>query len=317
VTPGADPQRGGDPAAGAEPGAADAAGTARPPPEVSVVTVSSGRVDLVRRKLAALARQTAGAERLELVLVDNACPDRVGDVAEAVASPFGVRVLRSDRRLTAAAARAWAAREARGRWLWWSDDDVVPDEGAMAAHLAAQAQRPGVTIGGVRFVTAGGSARWRPRRPGPAHLTGVNSMLLRADHDAIIETLPELPRPYGGEDTLVGLALQARGVAFSAVADAWVDHHGPSPTAADDDAKAYDSGYNAAVLVAWYPSVAWALGLHPLQVALKRVALPFLAWTGPWLAGDLAYLRGARDARQAGIGEPGTAAATARGARRP
>jgi glycosyltransferase involved in cell wall biosynthesis len=272
---------------------------------------------LVRRKLAALARQTAGPERLELVLVDNACPDRVGDVVEAVACPFDVRVLRSDRRLTAAAARAWAAREARGRWLWWSDDDVVPDDGAMAAHLAAQARRPGVTIGGVRFVTARGSARWRPRRPGPAHLTGVNSMLPRADHDAIIAALPELPRPYGGEDTLVGLALQARGVAFSAVADAWVDHHGPSPTAADDDAKAYDAGYNAAVLVAWYPSVAWALGLHPLQVAVKRVALPLLAWTGPWLSGDLAYLRGARDARRSGIGETGTAAATAKGARRP
>jgi glycosyltransferase involved in cell wall biosynthesis len=287
--PGAPPERPAAFAAGSGPGA----------PDVTVITVSFGRVDLLRRKLAALARQTAGPERLELVLVDNACPDRVGDVAEGTDWPFGVRVLRSDRRLTAAVARAWAAREARGRWLWWSDDDVVPDDTAMAAHLAAQASLPGVTIGGVRFVTERGTTRWRPRRAGPAHLTGVNSMLCRADHDRVVDALPELPRPYGGEDTLVGLALQAQGVAFSVVPDAWVDHHGPWPTAAGDGAKAYDAGYNAAVLVAWYPDAAWPLGLHPLQVAVKRAVLPLLARAGPSVAGELAYLRGARDAVRA------------------
>ena len=287
--PAADPAR----RAGAGAGPAD---PGRRSPDVSVITVSSGRVDLVRRKLAALARQTSGPERLELVLVDNACPDRVGDVVEAADCPFDVRVLRSEHRLTAAAARAWAARAARGRWLWWSDDDVVPDDGALAAHLAVQARRPGVTIGAMRFVTPRGTAAWRPRRPGPAHVTGVNTLFPRADHAAVIDELPALPRPYGGEDTLVGLALQARGLPFTAVPDAWVDHHGPSPAAADDDVKAYDAGYNAAILAAWYPSVAWALGLHPLQVAAKRVVLPLLAWSGPWLAGDLAYLRGARAA---------------------
>jgi glycosyltransferase involved in cell wall biosynthesis len=297
VTPGAQPlgdHRAGGAAAGpTESPGSDAA------PDVSVVTVSSGRVDLVLRKLAALARQTAGPQRLELVLVDNACPDGVGDVAEATACPFRVRVLRSDRRLTAAAARAWAAREARGRWLWWSDDDVVPDDAAMAVHLAAQARRPGVTIGAVRFVTERGTMRWRPRRAGPVHLTGVNSMFGRANHDQVIDALPTLPRPYGGEDTLVGLALQARGVPFTAVPDAWVEHHGPMPAAAGHLTKAYDSGYNAAVLATWYPSVAWAVGLHPLQVAVKTVALPLLTWSARWPAGELAYLRGARDARRA------------------
>jgi glycosyltransferase involved in cell wall biosynthesis len=289
VTLGADPER---PAVGA-------AGPGPAAPDVSVVTVSFGRVELVRRKLAALARQTAGAERLELVLVDNACPDGVGDAVEAAAWPFAVRVLRSERRLTAAAGRAWAAREARGRWLWWSDDDVVPADDALAAllaaQLAAQARGAGVTIGGVRYVTEGGTTRWCPRRPGPAQLTGVNTLFPRADVVAVQGDLPELPRPYGGEDALIGFALRARGLPFRSAPASWVDHHGPSPAAGGDLAKAYDAGYNAAAICDRYPAAAWTLGLHPLQVAVKRALVPLLAWTGPRMAGDLAYLRGALD----------------------
>jgi glycosyltransferase involved in cell wall biosynthesis len=294
VSAGADPERPAIGAAGSGPGA----------PAVSVVTVSFGRVALVRRKLAALARQTAGAERLELVLVDNACPDGVGDAVEADARPFAVRVLRSERRLTAAAGRAWAAREARGRWLWWSDDDVVPADDALAALLAAQGRGAGVTIGGVRYVTEGGTTRWCPRRPGPAQLTGVNTLVPRADVVAVQGDLPELPRTYGGEDALVGFALRARGLPFRSAPGSWVDHHGPSPAAGGDLAKAYDAGYNAAAICDWYPAAAWTLGLHPLQIAAKRAVVPLLAWTGPRMAGDLAYLRGALDRTTAVRSDP-------------
>lgn len=277
-------------------------------PEVSVVTPSFARVDLVRRKLAALARQTAGPERLEVLLVDNACPDGVGDAVAAAAWPFALRVLRSDRRISAAAARAWAGAEARGRWLWWSDDDAVPDDDALAAHLAVQARRPGVTIGSIRFVTGDGTTSWRPRRAGPAQFTGVNTVFPRAAWARVARDLLPLPRPYGGEDTVVALALRADGVPFADARDAWVEHHGPLPAAGGDPAKGFDAGFNAAVIAGRFPRAAWSLGVHPLQRLAKRAAL-----AGPWdavwsrvaprrPAFERAYLEGERAARRASRG---------------
>jgi len=273
-------------------------------PEVSVVTPTFGRRALVRRKLEALSRQTTGPQRIEVVLVDNACPEGVGEAVGAEPWPFALRVLRSERRLTAAHARAWAASEARGRWLWWSDDDAVPDDDALAAHLAVQARRPGVTIGSVRFLEGGRVVRWRPRRAGPAQFTGVNALFARAAWARVADRLLPLPRPYGGEDTVVALALQADGVSFADAPDAWVVHHGPMPAAAGDPLKAADAGFNAAVIAQHYPAAAWPLGVHPLQLAAKRAL-----FAGPWRgvgsglaprrwAFERAYLEGALAGRR-------------------
>jgi glycosyltransferase involved in cell wall biosynthesis len=265
-------------------------------------------VDLVRRKLEALARQTTGAAAIEVVLVDNACPDRVGERMAAEAWPFALRVLRSERRLNAADGRAWAAREARGRWLWWSDDDVVPADDALAAHLAVQARRPGVTVGSVRFVTERDTRRWRPRRSGPAHFTGVNVVFPRAAWQRVADDLLPLPRPYGGEDTALALALQADGVPFSDARDAWVDHHGPVPASGGDPRKGFDAGYNAALLDRRYPRAAWSLGVHPLEMLAKRILFSPLwcALTANTPRGrfEHAYFLGAREALRGGSEGP-------------
>lgn len=297
---------------------------------LSVVTPSAGRAALVLRKLEALAGQTADVTALEVVLVDNACPEHVGDQVEARAWPFGLVVLRSPRRLPAAEARAWAAEAAQGRWLWWSDDDAVPRADAAARHLDAQACRPGVTIGSVRFVVPAGAAtrgaeprrgrvggrrgdahvdrprerRWVARRVGPAQLTGVNTVLPRERFLAVAARLPRLPRPYGGEDALVGFALQAAGERFTAVPEAWVDHLGPLPARerGDPDA-AYDAGFNASAIAATYPRAAWSLGVHPVALLAKRAALAVTAVVGPapapaWARFERAYAAGARDGRR-------------------
>lgn len=276
--------------------------------DVSVVTVSFGRVPTVVGKLEALAGQAAAAT-LEIVLLDNACPDRVGDVVAARAWPFPVRVLRSDVRLAAGEARARATDAAAGRFVWWSDDDVVPHDTALAAHLAAQARRAGVGVGSIRFVTDRRTQRLRAHRPGPAQVTGANTFFPRAAYAAAGRVpAPALGRPYGGEDTVVGVRLRRSGATIFAVPDAWVDHHGPSPEASSDLRKAYDAGYNAAVVAAWAPEVAWALGVHPLQVALKAAVLPVLVPLGPRFAGERAFQRGARAAREDAHRGPGAVA---------
>ncbi|MFN2322978.1 MAG: glycosyltransferase family 2 protein [Trueperaceae bacterium] len=275
-------------------------------PELSVLTPTSGRVDLVLRKLEALA---ADAERpaLEVVLLDNACPDGVGDRVAARDWPFEVRVLRSRERLPAGPARLMAGRAARGRLVWLSDDDCVPHAGAAALHLARQALGRCVGVGSVRFVADDGRflSALRARRPGPARVTGVNTVVERATWLRVAERLPPLPRRYGGEDTLLGLALEDVGARIAPVPDAWVDHVGPIPSSSGDPAKGYDAGYNAAVLAAAYPRAAWALGVHPLQLRAKGALLApplgsLARRSAPRLtAFEAAYLEGAIDGRAA------------------
>lgn len=275
-------------------------------PDLSVLTPSSGRADLVLRKLEALA---ADPERpgLEVVVLDNACPDGVGDRVAARDWPFDVRVLRRRERLPAGPARLAAGRAARGRYVWLSDDDCVPHAGAAARHLARQRAGACVGVGPVRFVADDGRLlrALTVRRPGPAQVTGVNTVVARAAWLDVAARLPELPRPYGGEDTLLGLELEDAGTPIAPVPGAWVDHVGPMPSDAGDPAKAYDAGYNAAVLAAAYPRAAWALGVHPWQVGAKRAlfAPPLAAVArraAPGLAAfEAAYLAGARDGRTA------------------
>jgi len=280
-------------------------------PDVSVITPSAGRAACVLRKFEALARQSVGPGRIEVVLVDNLCPERVGDLVAARPWPFTLRVLRADERLSAAAARRWAAAEAVGPWLWWSDDDVVPDDDALERHLARQVGDPCVSVGAIRFVTPAGVRRWRPRRGDAVHVTGVNTLLPRAALARVDGDVIDLPRRYGGEDTVIGLALEAAGVPIVAAPDAWVAHHGAAPADGGDLAKGYDAGYNAAVIAGRYPRAAWPLGVHPLQLAAKRALLGPLGSGGATSGGprgrlhfERAYLDGALAGRRHTPGGP-------------
>jgi hypothetical protein len=140
-------------------------------------------------------------------------------------------------------------------------------------------------------------------------VTGVNTVVARALWLRVAERLPALPRRYGGEDTLLGLALEDAGARIAPVPGAWVDHVGPIPSESGDPAKGYDAGYNAAVLAAAYPRAAWALGVHPLQLRAKRALLapPFESLarrTAPRLSAfESAYLAGAIDGRSAPAAE--------------
>ncbi|MCC7350620.1 MAG: glycosyltransferase family 2 protein [Phycisphaerales bacterium] len=80
--------------------------------------------------LEALSRQEAGSVRWEVVVIDNASKDRTSEIAKGfegkIAAPM--RVIREDRPGLIEARRR-GAREARGRYLSFIDDDnlVAPD----------------------------------------------------------------------------------------------------------------------------------------------------------------------------------------------
>lgn len=272
-------------------------------PELSVLTVSAGRPQLLLTKLAALARQRPEPDRLELVLVDNACPEGVGDVVERERWPFAVRVVRTTRREAAGRARCLAAAAATAPLVWLSDDDCLPAPDAAACHLARQRRGASVVIGAVRFVDGEHARTWRPRRVGPAQLAGANASLPRDAMLRACDTRLELPRAYGGEDIVLGLQLRDQGVPFTAAPEAVVEHQGPDPTRGAEPSKGFDAGYNAVVIARRWPAAAWQLGVHPLQLALKRLAFrapeALLGQrTAPGrLRYERAYLDGSRTAR--------------------
>jgi GT2 family glycosyltransferase len=284
-----------------------------PAPRIAVVTASRGRPEALEAKARSLARQTLPAEAVEWCLWLNEPPaetERVRARLRELEPPFALR-LDGGRDLPVGRARNRAAALARAPVLLLSDDDVTHPPGALAAHAAFHERLPcAVGIGALRLPEPLRAGRRREpfERPaaacGRAHwsnATGANTSLPRAAFEAS-GGYDDAWRGYGGEDPELALRLRAAGLAFRRVPGGEGEHHG---RIWDDAAKAYDAGRAHVRVARRYPRAgsAWWLGVHPLLLAAKRVALH-----GPWarlldpavLAYERAYARGARDARRDG-----------------
>jgi glycosyltransferase involved in cell wall biosynthesis len=109
------------------------------PPRVSVVMVTHDRRPLLAGALDALEAQTYSD--VELLVIDNGCTD--GSSADLAARP-SVKVLRSETNAPPAAMRNWAASEASGEVLAFTDDDCRPTPTWLEALVAGM--REGVAI---------------------------------------------------------------------------------------------------------------------------------------------------------------------------
>jgi len=120
-----------------------------PAPCVSVVMPTHGRRASLLRVLRALGRQTTPAALFEVVVVCDGDIDGSAAACRALAPrlPYHLRVLDQPNG-GPAAARNRGVAVAWGPLIVFLDDDVVPDEGLIAAHLEAQeGQESCVTIG--------------------------------------------------------------------------------------------------------------------------------------------------------------------------
>lgn len=116
---------------------------------VSVVLPTHGRRISLLRVLRALGRQSVPAGTFEALVICDGDVDGSAAACRALAPEmrYTLRVLEQDNQ-GPAAARNRGVAEARAPLIVFVDDDVVPDEGLIAAHLAAQeGQEQRVTIG--------------------------------------------------------------------------------------------------------------------------------------------------------------------------
>jgi glycosyltransferase involved in cell wall biosynthesis len=148
---------------------------------LSLVVCSRDRRDALRRLLEAAARWTRPGIDWELVVVDNGSTDGTGSMVEEVAPRLGLpaRVVREERPGHSRARNAGIAA-ARGDLVGFTDDDVEPEPGWLAAAVEVARRREHLAFGG-RVI-----ARWTGAPPvwltteGPYRVTG--GAVLDYDH---------------------------------------------------------------------------------------------------------------------------------------
>jgi len=252
-------------------------------PAITVVTASRGRHDTLVRKAEALARQPdpAAFEWRVYLNESSASVAAFADRLAALAPAFAVDI-DGGRVLPVGGARNRAAAAARGRVVLFSDDDCMPDPGALAAHVAFHERVPNAAgIGGLRLperLRAGSrrepferTARGFGGRASWINFTGANSSVPTAAFRAV-GGYDAAWRGYGGEDPELALRLRSLGLRFAHVPGGGAVHEG---RVSDDVHKAYGAGVAHVRVVRRHPrhGSAWLLGVHPLLLALKRAWL--------------------------------------------
>ena len=266
---------------------------------ISVIIPTHNRRVLLERKLRALERELGD---FEVVVVMDGCADGTSDFLRAFHSKLVLKVVELPG-LGAAAARNAGVGVSDGRVLLFSDDDVLPRPGWVLAHAAAHAEnkRGAKNLVGVGRLELPAHLRDGASFLGPKaswwNATGANSSVSRELFDRV-GGYDEAFREYGGEDPDLGFRLLKSGADFvflnRGVAEHWDEGFADSLLV-----KARAAGI--AHVRVWRKHgdarVAWALGVHPVLLGLKRVLLPVLApLLGARGAYEREYARGATDA---------------------
>jgi len=243
-------------------------------PYISVLTVASGRREILLRKAAALTEQTLTPELFEWVVylgVGDAGAREALEALEALGLPFALRVVESDRPLGPAAARNACAQRTCGSVLLFSDDACLPAPGDLAAHVAEQERGLCVAVGSV-VPEGGGEARPRKSpKVGFGDLDSANCSVPAT----VFHALGGYDEALLGDDAAaveLGYRLSRHRLPFRALPGAVARRiGGVARTDADTDAeRGRVAGRDAAHAIRCHPELRWRLGLHPLQVGLKR-----------------------------------------------
>lgn len=114
-------------------------------PVVSIVTPTYNRRDSLERLLDGLRQQTYPFDQFEFVLVDDGSTDGTVDFVRGLELPFAVTVLQQAH-AGPAAARNLGVANARGIFVLFLDDDVLPVPGVIEEHVRTHADAENLVV---------------------------------------------------------------------------------------------------------------------------------------------------------------------------
>jgi len=112
-------------------------------PQLTIIIPTYNRRETLLKVLEGYKQQTAGAEILEILVIDDGSTDETGRAVAGFSptSPVAIRYL-SQQNKGPATARNWGIREAKGTLILFGDDDIIPAPTLVAEHLAWNRRYP-------------------------------------------------------------------------------------------------------------------------------------------------------------------------------
>lgn len=255
-------------------------------PTFSIVIPTFNRWGLAERTVRAFLEQSG--PDFEIIMVDDGSTDGTFALLERVADSRVCLHRQENRGL--AAARNAGFTLAKGQYVLFNDDDVVPEPGFLTAHLELHRQLPGVAVVSRTYVPdelgdAPFTGYWRARAEGGVRGKPNAAVLGKGGYwfaslSVARKSLPQPPfsafRAYGWEEHELGLRLWARGIPPRLAVRARAAHL----DAVTLDAMVAKLGSMGQMAWAFYrlrPSleVAFWTGANPLSLAYKRRFYPW------------------------------------------
>jgi glycosyltransferase involved in cell wall biosynthesis len=278
-------------------------------PDVSVITPTRNRAELLARCLHYLSNQTLASERYELLVVDDASTDTTREVLEDAArtSRCAVRTFRLEERTGVPGARNHAISRARGSIIVFVDSDNMAAPAFLEAHLAIhEANRQAIGRGPV-IQTRSLEEPFASRRGlldiSTAYFDTDNASV-RRDHLVKAGPFDQDFYPYGWEGLDLGFRLRALGLRRVFRRDAALYHY-QEPVSRESLGglltKEEERARTAWLFYAKHPTLEARLALQftPFHVALNAVQRLF----GLVHPGNVeALMRRADRARLPGVG---------------
>lgn len=249
--------------------------------EISIILPTYNRGPILEKALARLVAQTVDRCNYEIIVADDGSQDNTPEVVAAAALKADVRHLRFESRCGLPRIRNEAIRQAKGRYLLFTDSDVLVRPDFVEAHLKAHRQHPGAIINGVLVNIACPEEAGKPRSLWDINCNPFDTANASCSAEAVVAVggFEENFAAYGWQDVELGYRLQKYGLKNYRCRQALAYHvRGPAsiPNLDFMREKSYMRGRSGAKFYLKHPEFSVKLAVHGNPLFL-------LSGLGGWL----------------------------------
>jgi glycosyltransferase involved in cell wall biosynthesis len=254
--------------------------------QLSVIIATYNRAAGLRACLERLACQTQPSSEFEVIVVVDGSTDGTDQMLHGIALPYRLTVISRQNQGQCVALNR-GAEAATGRYLLFTDDDMVPHPDLIAQHIKAHREHPEIVAVGQITIDVPAHADpvarslaewWRrhyerlntgERLPIYQDCYGANMSVERRTFFAVGGWATDLPRSY---DVELAYRLERHGCSFKYVSQA-ISQHNYDKDAFGIVADAEREGVASLVLYQRYPEMLQDLPLASFNQAALRVVL--------------------------------------------